>query len=197
MCGQFLVIKPTDYIARGFFLDTTPHKDKMKLFRVVTPLYRPSENFSFTHSRMIEGDHAALFHIDKKAYRDSAAIVFEKIEAQVEPLRLLRSPREFLSYISYMAGNAMLPVRLDFGLTHYLLGNVQQARDIFRRMDVDLNEYKPERQQHYRPVIRQVLTLLENDPAALRAVLDGWRDQKIERLGLAASVAPASLRLVE
>jgi hypothetical protein len=197
MCGQFLIIKPTGNLARGFFLDTTPHKDKMKLFRVVTPLYRPFEHFSFNHSRMIEGDHAALFHIDKKAYRDSAAIVFERIAEHIEPLRKLRGPREFLGYISWMTGNTMLPVRLDFGLTHYLLGNVQQALDIFRAMDLDLNEYKPERQDHYRPVITQVLTLLENDPPALRAVLDGWRDEKIERLGLTASVAAPTLRIVQ
>jgi hypothetical protein len=146
---------------------------------------------------MIEGDHAALFHIDKKAYKESAAIVFNKIGVHIEPLRQLRSPREFLNYISWMTGNTMIPVRLDFGLTHYLLGNVDQARDIFRRMDLDLNEYKPERQDHYRPVIKRVLALLENDPPALRAVLDAWRDEKIARLGLTASVAAPPLRVVQ
>lgn len=192
-----MIIKPTNYIARGFFLDTTPHKDKMKLFRVVMPLYRPFENFSFSHSRMIDGDHAGLFHIDKKAYKESAAIVFDKINPHIEPLRQLRVPRDFLSYISWMAGNTMLGVRMDFGLTHYLLGNEQEALGIFRRMDLDLDGYKLPTQQQCRPMLRQILDILESNPSSLRGVIDSWRDQNIERLGLSASVVAPGLRLVQ
>jgi hypothetical protein len=40
------------------------------------------------------------------------------------------------------------------------------------------------------------LDLLENDPAALQPLLDTWRDEQIEKLGLSASVVPPRLRLV-
>jgi hypothetical protein len=196
MAGRFLIIMPTNYIARGFFLDTTPHKDKMNLFRVVMPLYHPWEHFSFDHSTVLPGEHAGLFHIDKNDYVGSAAIVFHSIAPSIDPLRQLRGPGEFLSHISWMSGNRMLGVRMDFGLTHYLLGNIREALDIFRRMDIDLNEYKQPTQDHCRPVIRRILDLLQNNPSALRVVLDAWRDDKIERLGLTASVAAPAIRLV-
>ena len=63
-------------------------------------------------------------------------------------------------------------------------------------MERDLADYKPQRQDTYRPVIAQVLDLLENDPAALQQLLDAWRDEHIEKLGLSASVVPPHLRLV-
>lgn len=196
MCDRLLIIKPTGYIARGFFLDTTPHKDKMKLFRVVMPLYRPFQNFSLTHSRPISGDHVGLFHVDRRAYQESADIVFAKMREHIEPLRRLSSPREFLSYISWMSGNRMMPVRLDFGLTHCLLGNLRQATDIFREMERDLADYNQRRQDVYRPVILQILDLLENDRAALQQLLDVWRDEHVEKLGLAASIGPSRLRAI-
>ncbi len=76
----------------------------------------------------------------------------------------------------------MMPVRLDFGLTHYLLGNLQQATGHLSRHERDLADYKPQRQDRYRSVITQVLDLLENDPAALQPLLDTWRDEQIEKL---------------
>ena len=196
VCGNYLIIKPSVYVARGFFLDTTPHKNQMKLFRVVMPLYRPGEYFSLNYSNTISGEHAGLFLVDRKAYAESASIVLDKINPHIEPLRNLHGPREFLGYISWMASNRMMPVRLNFGLTHYLLGNLQQATDIFRGMERDLADYKPQRQDRYRSVITQVLDLLENDPAALQPLLDTWRDEQIEKLGLSASVVPPRLRLV-
>lgn len=192
-----LIVKPTDDIVRGFVLDTTPHKDKMKLLRVVLPLYCPSQQFSLNYSQMIVGDHAALFHVDRKAYDESAEIIFERIAPHIEALRKLRGPAEFLDYIAWMSGNRMMSVRMDFGLTHIMLGNDREALAIFNQMDADLKEFSQSIQEHCRPTIRRLLHLLEHDRQALRGVLEGWRDEKIKRWGLAASIAGPPLHIVQ
>jgi hypothetical protein len=196
MCGDHLVIKPTGYIMRGFGLETTSLRDHVKLWRVVMPLHRPFRSVALNYSDVIAGDQGGRVYIDRAAYQQSAADVLEKILPHVEPLRRIRQPQDFLQYISWMARNDMLGVRTDFGLTHYLLGNTQQALDIFRQLDIDLGAYQQVVQEACKPLFRQVLNLLENDPPALRAVIESWRDQNIEKLGLSASVAIPALRLV-
>ena len=196
LCGGRLIIKPTRYIARGFFLDTTSRKDHMRLVRMVMPLHRPFEHFSFNYGKSIEGDHGALFRIDKRAYAESAAAVLEKLGPHVEPLRNIQTPRDFMGHVAWMSGNRMLPFRTDLGINHYLLGNTREALGIFRQLDIDLDEYPQVTRQNCRPVFRQVLHFLENDPHGLRAVIESWRDENIEKLGLSASVAAPALRLV-
>lgn len=169
----------------------------MKLWRVVLPLHRPFECVALNYSKTIAGDHAGLVRIDKKDYKRSAANVLEKIRLHVEPLRQLQDPRDFLTYISRMSGNNMLNVRTDFALTHYLLGNAQEALRVFRQLDIDLNDYQEAVQKNSRPLFRQVLDVLENDPTSLRALIQSWRDQNIDKLGLSAAIAAPGLHLVQ
>lgn len=196
LCGNHLMIKPTSDIARGFFLDTTSCKDHMKLVRTVMPLHRPFANFSFNYNRSIVGDCGTLFHIDKQHYGASAAAVLLKIKPHVEPLRKIQTTRDFMGHVAWMSGNRMLPFRTDLGINHYLLGNIQEALAIFRQLHIDIDEHSPATQNNCRPVIQKVLHFLENDPGGLRAVIEAWRDENIEKLGLSASVAAPALRLV-
>ncbi|QDM31753.1 hypothetical protein FNL55_10820 [Tardiphaga sp. vice352] len=87
-------------------------------------------------------------------------------------------------HVAWMSGNRMLPFRTDLGINHYMLGNIQEALAIFRQLHIDLDEYSPATQQNCRTVIQQVLYFLENDPVGLRAVIESWRDENIEKLGL-------------
>lgn len=196
LCGDRLIIKPTSDIARGFFLDTTSRKDHMRLMRTVMPLHRPFAHFSFNYGKSIEGDHGALFYIDKQDYGASAAVVLQRLRPHVEPLRKIQTTRDFMTHVAWMSGNRMLPFRTDLGINHYLLGNIQEALAIFRRLDIDLDEYPLTTQENCRPVFRQVLHFLENDPNGLRAVVESWRDEHVEKLGLSASMAAPALRLV-
>jgi hypothetical protein len=196
LCGDHLIITPTTGIARGFFLDTTSRKDHMMLMRTVMPLHRPFAHSSFNYSQSIEGDCGGLFHIDKQDYGASAAVVLQKLKPHVEPLRKIQTTQDFMGHVAWMSGNRMLPFRTDLGINHYLLGNIQEALAIFRQLQIDLDEHSPATQKNYRPVIQQVMHFLENDPVGLHAVIESWRDENIEKLGLSASVAAPALRLV-
>ena len=41
LCKSMLVVPPTEHIVRGFLLEATSEKDKVYLWKVVTPLLRP------------------------------------------------------------------------------------------------------------------------------------------------------------
>lgn len=166
------------------------------LVRTVLPLHRPFAHFSFNYSQSIQGDYGALFHIDRQDYEASAAVVLQKLRPHVEPLRRIQTARDFMGHVAWMSGNRMLPFRTDLGIHHYLSGNIQEALAIFRQLHIDLDQYSSATQMNCRPVIRQVLHFLENDPNGLRAVVEPWRDEHIEKLGLSASIAAPSLRLV-
>jgi hypothetical protein len=196
VCGPFLIVKPTGYIARGFLLESTPRKHLMKLYQVVMPLYRPGEHVFLNYSTMISGGHAGLFWIDEAAKAESAAAVLSAIGPHIEMVERLRSPRDFLGYISWMAGTSVLTIRMDFGLTHYLLGNIREALIIFRGIDMDSAGHNHVVQERYGPWIKQILDLLERQPEDLRHILDQWRAERIHKLRLEASVSASTLNVL-
>ncbi|MBX9710808.1 MAG: hypothetical protein K2X60_07225 [Xanthobacteraceae bacterium] len=192
------MIAPTEYIARGFFLNTTSQKDHMDLWKVVTPLFRPIEFFHLTYGQILAENTLGRIYINTKAFNESAALVFAKIKDHAASLRQLQKPSDFLRYISWMSGNATFNVRVDFGLAHYLAGNIREARKIFRELKSDLDELGAESVHHLAPLIIIVGSQLETDPSGLLAIINEWRNQNIETLCLGAScTSSARLRLVE
>ena len=83
-------------------------------------------------------------------------------------------------------------VQLDFALTHFLIGNVSEARRILRSQ-----VERPEIYPSHRQVTRRAFDALETGPEALQRLIDGWRDDNVGRFGLEpTSRKPPGLRLV-
>lgn len=170
----------------------------MDLWKVVTPLFRPIDFFHLTYGQILAETTSGRVHIDKTAYDSSAAMVLVKIKDHVASLRRLEKPSDFLSYISWMSGNTTFNVRADFGLAHYLSGNVREALKIFQDLKSDLDESENKLTHPLAPLIGIVGSQLETDPPGLLAIINEWRDQNIEKLGLSASSMPVSkLRLIQ
>lgn len=181
LCGPYLLFGETGYIVRGLLLDTTSYKDHMRLYKVVTPIHRPLESIILSYSDDITG--GGYIHVDRSNYEAAARTVLERVGSQLTRLQELRLPHHFLDHIAYMSGNSNVNVRLDFGLTHYLVGNVELARRIFCNLAADLDGTK----DRLGPLVGHVLNLLEADPHLLLNEIDKWRAENIDRLGIAAA----------
>jgi hypothetical protein len=197
MCGDVIVVRPTDYVLRGFCLDSTPQKDHMVLWKVVMPLHRPFPHLILSYSQSAEGPSDGRFVVGRTGWRQAVPIVGEEIARHLESLRKLQKPADFLAHIARMAGNSQSNVRTDFALAHYLVGNIKQSLRMFRALAAEVRGGDPQRPDPLHEVIAGSLAQLERDPDGLRPIIDGWRDDNIERLGLAESrAARPALRLV-
>ena len=189
MCGNMLVVTPTDYIARGFSLDTTWHKGEVKLWKVVMPLHRPFNNVTLDYSDTIPGESSGRFLIEKQDCAKPADRILEKIALHLPSLEKLRGPQEFVAYIAWRSGSSATSVSIDFGLSHYLTGDVERAAVIFRNAARAAEAQEPKWRGPHAALATLLRDQIEIDPDRLKDMIDGWRDKNIERLGLSASDA--------
>ncbi len=53
LCKDMLVVLPTEHVLRGFLIETTTERDRIYLWRVVTPLHRPMRSVLLDYSTRI------------------------------------------------------------------------------------------------------------------------------------------------
>ncbi|PZA09197.1 hypothetical protein DNX69_24120 [Rhodopseudomonas palustris] len=190
LCRDVLVLAPTGYLLRGFFLNATSQKHHMDLWKVVMPLHRPFDTLVLTYGTIIAGPDDHRVKVDD--VERAAEVVKQCLRHEVQALRDLEGPPQFLQRISRMSDSEFELVQLDFALTHFLIGNVSEARRILRsQME------RPEIYPTHRQVTRWAFDALEAGPEALQSLIDGWRDDNIARFGLEpTSRRPSGVRLV-
>jgi hypothetical protein len=190
LCKDVLVVGPTGYILRGFFLNTTSQKHHMDLWKVVMPLHRPHDDLMLTYGIMISGPDNFRVRVDEP--KQAAEAVLRCVRGEVDSLRALKGPAQFLQHIAWRSGNESEPVQLDFALTHFLIGNVAEALRILRWLATREEVFAV-----HRNLVRQALAALEDTPSKFQQLIDGWRDANVAALGLEATVQKQpSLRLV-
>src|SRR5258708_27467435 len=133
LCKDMLVVPPTEHIVRGFLLEATSEKDRVYLWKVVTPLLRPIDCVILNYSDRISGSEPNLY-IRRDAFEESAEKVRDIISGHVEYLRGVRRPADFLRHTSRVMEGPLL-ARLDRALIHYVIGNVPQAARMLRALD--------------------------------------------------------------
>ena len=181
LCGDVLVVLPTEHLLRGFMFERTLEKEMYYLWRVVMPLYRPANTIILNYSKRIsKGDK---FRLTKPGLDQTA----ERIAAVMSPghlsyLRKIRGPREFLKHVNWMAGNTMVNFRMDLALTHYMVGNVPECIKILE--SIPLESLPPKLHAYVVPFTTELRTSPED--AASR--VQSWERENIERLGLAEAV---------
>jgi hypothetical protein len=184
-----LVVTPTDYIARGFSLDTTWHKGQMLLWKVVMPLHRPFANIVLNYSERLAGDNHGHFFIDPDDYPKSASVVMKEICLHLPSLEKICAPHDFLGHIAWRSGATDAGVNIDFALSHYLTGNVAKAAELLRNTVRMVEAQEPKWRSPHAELATFLRDMLETDSAGLLAIINGWRDQNIETLDLSLSRA--------
>ena len=181
LCGDVLVVLPTEHLLRGFVFERTLEKEMYYLWRVVMPLYRPANTIILNYSKRIsKGDK---FRLTKPGLDQTA----ERIAAVMSPghlsyLRKIRGPREFLKHVNWMAGNTMVNFRMDLALTHYMVGNVPECIKILE--SIPLESLPPKLHDYVVPFA----TELRTNPEDAASRVQSWERENIERLGLAKAV---------
>ena len=184
LCGDVLVVLPTEHLLRGFVFERTLEKEMYYLWRLVMPLYRPANTIILNYSKRIsKGDK---FRLTKAGLNQTA----ERIAAVMSPghlsyLRRVRGPKEFLKHVNWMTGNTMVNFKMDLALTHYMLGNLSECIKIFE--SIRLESLPPTLGAHLVPFV----TELRASPADAASRVQSWERENIERLDLAESVIDA------
>jgi hypothetical protein len=198
LCNDMLVVLPTEHIVRGFLIEATIEKDRIYLWRVVTPLHRPMRHVILNYSNRIFPESGEDIYIDENAYADSAERIRALVSKHMGYVRSIRRPRDFLRHIDWMMGNDSDHFRFDLALTYFRIGNVRNCREILRSLKtkVDKKELERPKKCHLKNPfdedIKQAASAAECNPEKLAALLDRWENDNIERLGLRTSRGPAN-----
>jgi hypothetical protein len=196
LCKDMLVVPPTEHIVRGFLLEATSQRDRVYLWKVVTPLLRSMGGVVLTYSDRIQGEEPELY-IRRDAFEQSAEKVRDIISGHIEYLRGIRHPHDFLRHASWVMEGSPLLQRFDQALIHYIIGNVQQSVKVLRALDKEVDQWDARRQEYIGPLLKRVVHELDKDPAGLRPLLEQWENENVERFGLQPSrISANALRLV-
>src|SRR6266446_3414832 len=103
LCKDMLVVVPTERILRGFLLETTTERDRVFLWKVVAPLYRPMTGVILTYGDRIPETGEDVY-VERNARVKSAAAIRAIItnERHVEYLQTIRHPQDFLRHASWI-----------------------------------------------------------------------------------------------
>jgi len=177
LCGDVLVVLPTEHLLRGFVFERTLEKEMYYLWRVIMPLYRPANTIILNYSKRIS--KGEKFRLSRPALNRTA----EHIAAVMSPghlgyLRKVRGPKEFLKHVNWMAGNTMVNFRIDLALTHYMVGNVPECIKILESIPVESLPPK------FRAYVVPFATELRTSPKDAASRIQSWERENIETLGL-------------
>jgi len=186
LCKDMLVVPPTGHIVKGFLLEATSEKERVYLWKVVTPLLRPMTSAVLDYSDRISGREPELY-VRKDAFEESARKICDLISAQLERLRGIQHPHDFLRHAAWIQDGSPVLARFDQALMSYLAGNVGHSVDVLRALDAEVDQWDARRQQYIRPLLKRIVREIDKDPAGLTALLLEWESQNVERLGLQSS----------
>jgi hypothetical protein len=194
LCKDMLVIPPTEHILRGFLIEGTSQKGRIYLWKVVCPLHRPMRDpFLNYSSRITKKNHD--IYVDPKDYKTSAALIGSIISEHVDDLASIRTPKDFLRHISWVARSDNSTQMLDLALTYCRLGNIRKCSDLLKDIRVrfdswmqELNQMFPKSKREpsdpFDDELKLVERTIEAGPAELIALMDEWEGRNFEQLEL-------------
>jgi hypothetical protein len=186
LCKDMLVVLPTAHIVRGFLIETTTEKDRVYLWRVVTPLYRPMKSIFLDYSTRIPETGEDIY-IHRNEYRKSVDIIRTIVSANLEYLQHIQAPKDFLRHVSWMIGNSSINFRFDLALTYHRMGEPDRCRDMLRTLKTEVDRADPQFRMPVDRAIEQAAHAIESNPTTFSDLLDEWERKNIEILGLHSS----------
>ena len=183
LCKDMLVVLPTEHIVRGFLIERTMERDRIYLWRVVTPLHRPMSRVLLDYSRRIPESGEEIY-IKRDAYKESADAIRAIICEHVEYLQGVRRPQDFLRHVEGIVDRSSINFRFDLALTCYRVGKMRDCAEILRALDVEVDQLDEGMRLPVDHEIKLAARVMERDPTGLAALLDEWEEGTIEKLGL-------------
>jgi hypothetical protein len=185
LCKDILVVAPTERILRGFVLETTMERDRVYLWRVVSPLFRPRQTISLNYGNRIPPNEK--IYVDRDNPTQAVEEVFSLVSENLTFLRGIRTYSDFLRYVEWRVGSQNIIFNLDLALTYYRIGNVRQSVELIRRLYADVLQMKNETREHLEPILTRLVNQIDANPLGLNPLLDEWNEAAIAALGLEKS----------
>src|SRR6266545_3898738 len=140
LCKDMLVILPTEHIVRGFLIEATSTKDRIYLWKVVTPLHRPMRDVILDYSDRIFPETGEDIYIYKDDYERSIDRLRALVANHMAGLSRIRSPCDFLRHIDWMRGNKSTLFRFDLALTYFRIGRVRECANLLCALDSEIDQ---------------------------------------------------------
>jgi hypothetical protein len=186
LCGDMLVISPTEHIVRGFLLETTTERDHVYLWRVVTPLLRPIRHIVLDYSvRIPNGEKLRMPRDGLQAAADNVSNLIAA--GHIEAARAVRRPEDFLRHVAWIERNDSILLQTDLALVRYVAGYTEIALEMFRTLEKAVDRLPASQQPYIGPIITALKRQADADPAGVGGLIDSWERANVERLGLEGS----------
>lgn len=178
LCKDVLVLAPTEHILRGFAFERTIEKGRYYFWRVVMPLYNPTDFIYLNYSDKIPIG-GEIFWLSPETVDQVADEVLNIVEdGHLSYLRNILHPKDFLGV---KTGHSSFSSSMDRALTHYMLGDVGQCIKLLEEaLAANLYPDYPDAKE-----AAALLKDLRANPADAARRVEGWERANIERFGLA------------
>jgi hypothetical protein len=174
---NMLFVPPVDHILGCFALETrSAPKHRAYFCRVVMPLYRPRAFLVLNYGqRLLGGETVSLSEADLDRTIDRLS---EAAQGELDLLRRVRSPKDFLEYVNWDDQPKSPRYRIDLALTHYLAGDAPACREVLEELLArPPNPWWAEQNELAQELMRE----LNHDPAALTRRIEAW-EQSAKKL---------------
>ena len=176
LCKDVLVLTPTERIVRGFTFERTIEKGRYYFWRVVMPLYSPTDFLHLTYSNRISD--GKMFYLSPENIDEVTSQILKIVlDEDFDYLRDIRHPKDFLSV---KIGHPGLASSIDHAVTYFLLGDITACIKLLEE-GLAKNPYPDY------PHAKEASALLKDlkaSPANAVRRIEGWERANIEMLGL-------------
>jgi hypothetical protein len=182
MGHELLFVPPVEHILRCFALETCfTMKGTAYFWRVLMPLYRPP-NFLIVNygNRLLGGEKISLLEPDLD--RTIGRLVQVISQGELDHLKRIRSPQEFLQEIDWDGRPSSPNYRLDLALTHYMTGNVPACQEILAQV---ISAKPKPRWTDSVKLAQELAEEIRVDPLAVDRRIEAWEGDNIRWLHLA------------
>jgi hypothetical protein len=179
--ADLLFIPPVEHLLRCFAFETSPEmKGTAYFWRVVMPLYRPPNFLILNYGdRLLGGERVSLAESELDRTIDRLVRVIS--QGELDCLKKIQSPQEFLRQIDWNCRPSSPNYRLDLALTHYLTGNVPACREILEQV---ASAILSPRWADSVKLAQELVEELRVDPSALDRRIEAWERRNMSSLRL-------------
>jgi small-conductance mechanosensitive channel len=166
-------------------LERTPYKATYYLWKVVTPLYRPLPDIILNYSaRIPKGEYITIAADETGHAAERIARIIA--DTNLDYVKSIRGPREFLEHISWMIDNTTDAFRFDYAMTHYMLGNHEKCLAVLEEL---VSEPMPGMRRHeVYNWAQDIIVKLKTNPSEVDDIVKYLERGNVEKFSLAPSL---------
>jgi hypothetical protein len=184
-----LVVPPTEHIIRCFVFERTPYKGLFYFWRVVLPLYTQWPVITLRYSERLLSKEGYIDLNESEFDRSIQNLVRIISQTELEDLRTIRGPQEFLDRFGGASANEGYTPGIslfDAALTYYLIGNIPFCLEILD--DFASQDWGPGRVDIHLSA-RDLAREMRIDPSAAERKIQALEKINIERFALGPTMS--------